>query len=221
MPHAEDDPKGMDIRFRRVVAGTPEGKDMVWTTLIKFADRRAKPAPRKLAADVAAAVGAGGQLQAGSGSGRTITPPVVSITGPASGNGAGYSSPPSVSFIKPPADPDTLPPLAVSTDPVWIAGDLVRTLLQTGVTNLKASRDPSAGTRQNVYLTLRHVTKSEDNVRAFCLFVFGHASYKALSGAVIWALHGVAQTVHNQRRVCSCQRGRAQTGRRPSWLPTF
>lgn len=49
----DDDPKGVDIRFRRVVAGTPEGKDMVWATLIKFADKKAKEAPRPLRGELA------------------------------------------------------------------------------------------------------------------------------------------------------------------------
>ena len=49
----DDDPKGVDIRFRRVVAGTPEGKDMVWATLVKFADKKAKDAPRPLRGELA------------------------------------------------------------------------------------------------------------------------------------------------------------------------
>lgn len=49
----DDDPKGIDIRFRRVVAGTPEGKDMVWATLIKFADKRQKDPPRPLRGELA------------------------------------------------------------------------------------------------------------------------------------------------------------------------
>lgn len=49
----DDDPKGVDIRFRRVVAGTPEGKDMVWATLIKFADKRQKDPPRPLRGELA------------------------------------------------------------------------------------------------------------------------------------------------------------------------
>jgi len=49
----DDDPKGVDIRFRRVVSGTPEGKDMVWATLIKFADKKAKDAPRPLRGELA------------------------------------------------------------------------------------------------------------------------------------------------------------------------
>lgn len=50
---SDDDPKGIDIRFRRVAAGTPEGGDMVWVTLIKFADPRDRKAPRPLKGDVA------------------------------------------------------------------------------------------------------------------------------------------------------------------------
>jgi len=49
----DDDPRGVDIRFRRVVAGTPEGKDMVWATLIKFADKRQKDPPRPLRGELA------------------------------------------------------------------------------------------------------------------------------------------------------------------------
>lgn len=52
----DDDPKGIDIRFRRVVSGTPEGKDMIWATLIKFADKKAKDAPRPLRGELAAAI---------------------------------------------------------------------------------------------------------------------------------------------------------------------
>jgi len=49
----DDDPKGVDIRFRRVVSGTPDGKDMVWATLVKFADKKAKDAPRPLRGELA------------------------------------------------------------------------------------------------------------------------------------------------------------------------
>lgn len=49
----DDDPKGVDIRFRRVLSGTPEGKDMVWATLIKFADKRQKDPPRPLRGELA------------------------------------------------------------------------------------------------------------------------------------------------------------------------
>ena len=70
----DDDPKGVDIRFRRVVSGTPEGKDMVWATLIKFADRKAKDPPRPLRGELAEKIEAAAEQAAQQASVTIISP---------------------------------------------------------------------------------------------------------------------------------------------------
>lgn len=52
---SDDDPKGVDIRFRRVASGTVDEKNLVWATLIKFADRKREPA-RPLKGELAEAI---------------------------------------------------------------------------------------------------------------------------------------------------------------------
>lgn len=54
----EEDEKGIDVRFRRVVSGTVAERNIVWETLIKFAD--GKPA-KKLRGEAAEAVQAAKQ----------------------------------------------------------------------------------------------------------------------------------------------------------------
>jgi len=49
----DDDPKGVDIRFRRVVSGTPQDKNMVWASLVKFADYKKKDPPKPLRGELA------------------------------------------------------------------------------------------------------------------------------------------------------------------------
>lgn len=74
----DDDPKGIDIRFRRVVSGNPEGKDMIWATLIKFADKKAKDAPRPLRGELAAAI-EGAQQKVIEGQATTVIKPEPAV----------------------------------------------------------------------------------------------------------------------------------------------
>lgn len=60
---SDDDPKGIDIRFRRVASGTVDEKNLVWATLIKFADKKREPA-RPLRGELAETIQAAQTTQA-------------------------------------------------------------------------------------------------------------------------------------------------------------
>lgn len=185
-----DDPRGVDIRFRRVVSGTPETKDMVWATLIKFADKKQRPAPRKLSADVREALADAptvidGQARQG-GAGLALAAPAATKTtghitggaGPGQG-GAGYQSPASVPAPGP----------GPAATPNWAVANALRNLLMGDATRWGQNRPPSAGTRQLVYLTLKQAATGNDTVlHAFIDFVFGAVSYKDLTSGAVWAL---------------------------------
>jgi len=83
----DDDEKGTDVRFRRVVSGTVAEKNMVWETLIKFGDW--KPA-KKLRGDLAELV----KSQQVESVANGHTPAPAPIQAPASSNGQhlGYNS---------------------------------------------------------------------------------------------------------------------------------
>ena len=133
----DDDPKGVDIRFRRVVSGTPEGKDMIWATLIKFADKKAKDAPRPLRGELAekieqaAATAVAAEQAAHRASVKILAPAPAPITAQAAIAAPAARPEPLAAPVTEQAQPETTSDAIIDVDPVAEAaqklGGTVRT----------------------------------------------------------------------------------------------
>lgn len=181
----DDDPKGVDIRFRRVVAGTPEGKDMVWGTLIKFADKRAKDAPRPLRGELAEKIeqaqSAGSAATAAAS--VTIQPPTaISVT-----SWPTTPAPQPVPVVAPPT---------VETEPLISAGEQVKVNLVAAAARARSMRDANQIIRNHVYLALKAASGGELAMHRVIEFVFGRTTSKGLTSAEVWALHGWLKPVN-------------------------
>lgn len=159
----EDDPKGVDIRFRRVVSGTPEGKDMVWATLIKFAEKKAKDAPRPLRGELAERIEKAAADQA-----QRVGPPIAIAIAPT-----------------------TMVPTLAEPEPTaeHMATQIKAEMAQAVVKSAGMRQMDDTG-RARLFTALKATCGGEDPLRMVIGYLFSHTNFKSVSSAEAWALHG-------------------------------
>lgn len=176
----DDDPKGIDIRFRRVVSGTPEGKDMIWATLIKFADKRQKDPPRQLKGELAEKI-----EQAAAAAAKSAHVPA------------------SIAVAIAPTTPAPISAEAVEVSAEHIAAQ-VRVDLCQAVAKSSGMRPIDDLTRSRVYLALTDASRGDEDVRSIVNYLFEKTTFKAVTSAEAWALQGwLKPTQHGKAWVAS------------------
>lgn len=187
----DDDPKGIDIRFRRVVSGTPEGKDMIWATLIKFADKKAKDAPRPLRGELAEKIDQAASIAAMAAAAKSAHAP------------AAAACPASIAVAVAPTTPAPIPAEAVEVSAEHVAAQ-VRVDMAQAAAKASGMRPIDDLTRSRVYLALEHASHGDQDVRSIVNYLFERTTFKAVTSAEAWALQGwLKPTQHGKAWVAS------------------